>query len=125
MPPARPTTFRPWSHSPMNGCLTILQTIARAVKRREYIGSAIAGAAHLLDRDIAGFMEFTGCSLAETLPLYTTNPARLLGVLESGNKIEINAPANLVLFNYRQGSQRLEMIKTWRNGRLVFEAPNG
>ena len=84
----------------------------------------LAGAAHLLDRDIAGFMEFTGCSLAETLPLCTTNPAKLLGVPQSGGKIEINAPANLVLFNYQQGSQRLEIIKTWRTGRLVFEAQN-
>jgi len=84
----------------------------------------LAGAAHLLDRDIAGFMEFTGCSLAETLPLCTTNPAKLLGVPQSGGKIEINAPANLVLFNHQQGSQRLEIIKTWRTGRLVFEAQN-
>ncbi len=82
----------------------------------------LAGAAHLLDRDIAGFMEFTGCSLAETLPLCTTNPAKLLGMPQFGSKIEINAPANLVLFNYQQGSQRLEIIKTWRTGRLVFEA---
>jgi len=84
----------------------------------------LAGAAHLLDRDIAGFMEFTGCSLAETLPLCTTNPAKLLGVPQFGSKIEINAPANLVLFNYQQGLQRLEIIKTWRTGRLVFEAQN-
>jgi N-acetylglucosamine-6-phosphate deacetylase len=67
-------------------------------------------------------MKFTGCSLAETLPLCTTNPAKLLGVPQSGGKIEINAPANLTLFNYQQGSQRLEIIKTWRTGRLVFEA---
>ena len=82
----------------------------------------LAGAAHLLDRDIAVFMKFTGCSLAETLPLCTSNPAKLLGVPQSGSEIAINAPANLVLFNYRQGSQRLEIIKTWRAGRLVFEA---
>ena len=82
----------------------------------------LAGAAHLLDRDITVFMEFTGCSLAETLPLCTTNPTKLLGVPQSGSKIEMDAPANLVLFNYRQGSQRLEIIKTLRNGKLVFEA---
>jgi N-acetylglucosamine-6-phosphate deacetylase len=82
----------------------------------------LAGAPHLLDRDITVFMEFTGCSLAETLPLCTTNPAKLLGVAQFGSKIEIDAPANLVLFNYQQGSQRLEIIKTWRNGKLVFEA---
>jgi N-acetylglucosamine-6-phosphate deacetylase len=82
----------------------------------------LAGAPHLLDRDITVFMEFTGCSLAETLPLCTTNPAKLLGVAQFGSKIEIDAPANLVLFNYQQGSHRLEIIKTWRNGKLVFEA---
>jgi len=84
----------------------------------------LAGAAHLLDRNVAQFMEFTGCSLAETLPLCTTNPAELLGVPQPGGKIEINAPANLVLFYYRQGSQRLEIIKTWRKGRLVFRTQN-
>jgi len=84
----------------------------------------LAGAAHLLDRDIAAFMEFTGCSLGETLPLCTTNPAGLLGVPQSGSKIDIDATANLVLFNYRQGAERLEIIKTLRNGRLVFQAQN-
>jgi dihydroorotase-like cyclic amidohydrolase len=69
-------------------------------------------------------MEFTGCSLAETLPLFTANPAKLLGVPQFGSKIEINAPANLVLLNYQQGSQRLEIIKRWRTGRHVFEAQN-
>jgi N-acetylglucosamine-6-phosphate deacetylase len=85
----------------------------------------LAGAAHLLDRDIAGFVEFTGSSLAETLPLCTTNPARLLGLPQLGGSIAINAPANLVLFNYRPGSQRLEIIQTLRNGRLVFGHQNG
>ena len=80
----------------------------------------LAGAGHLLDRDIAQFMNFTGCSLAETIPLCTVNPAKLLGLQNYFGTIEIGTKANLILFNWKIGADRLEILKSIRNGKEVY-----
>jgi N-acetylglucosamine-6-phosphate deacetylase len=80
----------------------------------------LAGAAHLLDRDMAHFMAYTGCSLAETIPLCTTNPSNIMGLPQHYGRIEEGSPANLVLFNYRKGNGRLDIVRTIRNGKEVF-----
>ena len=79
----------------------------------------LAGAGHLLDRGIAQFMNFTGCSLAETIPLCTVNPAKLLGLQNYFGTIEIGTKANLILFNWKIGADRLEILKSIRNGKEV------
>ena len=79
----------------------------------------LAGAGHLLDRDIAQFMNFTGCSLAETIPLCTVNPAKLLGLQNYFGTFEIGTKANLILFNWKIGADRLEILKSIRNGKEV------
>ncbi|MBM4339209.1 MAG: amidohydrolase family protein [Deltaproteobacteria bacterium] len=80
---------------------------------------ALAGAAHLLDWDIPRFMEFTGYSLKETIPLCTQNPARLLRMSDHYGRLEPGAPANLVLFDYEPGMDRLRIMKTIRCGKEV------
>jgi N-acetylglucosamine-6-phosphate deacetylase len=80
----------------------------------------LAGAAHLLDRDIAQFMAYTQSTLAETIPLCTSNPYRILEFPDNYGKLEIDSPADLVLFDYQAGYDRLEVIKTIRNGKEVF-----
>jgi len=79
----------------------------------------LAGAAHLLDWDIPRFMEFTGYSLGETIPLCTQNPARVLRAPENYGRLEPGAPANLVLFAYKPGDERLNIFKTIRSGQEV------
>ena len=80
----------------------------------------LAGAAHLLDRDIAQFMAYTQSTLAETIPLCTSNPYRILEFPDNYGKLEIDSPADLVLFDYQAGYDRLDVIKTIRNGKEVF-----
>jgi N-acetylglucosamine-6-phosphate deacetylase len=80
----------------------------------------LAGAAHLLDRDIAQFMAYTGCSLAETIPLCTINPSNVMGLPQNYGRIEEGSPANLVFFNYRKGNGRLDIVRTIRNGKEIF-----
>jgi N-acetylglucosamine-6-phosphate deacetylase len=80
----------------------------------------LAGAGHLLDRDIAQFMNFTGCSLAETIPLCTVNPAKLIGLQNYSGTIEIGEKANLILFNWQIGNHRLDILKSIRNGKEVY-----
>jgi N-acetylglucosamine-6-phosphate deacetylase len=81
---------------------------------------SLAGAAHLLDWDIPKFMEFTGYSLQETVPLCTRNPARFLKSPEQHGRLEPGAPANLVMFDYEPGMDRLRVLKTIRCGKEVY-----
>lgn len=82
----------------------------------------LAGAAHLLDWDIVHFMNFTGMDLAATIPLCTTNPARLLGLSEYFGALEVGAPANLVRFTFQPGDERLRIVQTIRAGIEIFSA---
>ena len=86
----------------------------------------LAGAGHLLDWDIPHFAQVTELSLGQILPLVTVNPARLLGLDQNYGRLEPGAPANLVLFRWgeQQGEatgRRLQILKTIRAGRVVYE----
>jgi N-acetylglucosamine-6-phosphate deacetylase len=81
---------------------------------------SLAGAAHLLDWDIPRFMEFTGYSLGETIPLCSWNPGRIQGAPDNYGRLEVGAPANLVMFEYEPGMDRLKVLKTIRCGREVY-----
>jgi N-acetylglucosamine-6-phosphate deacetylase len=82
--------------------------------------SILAGAAHLLDWDLAHYLEFTGLELAQVIPLCTTNPARVLGLPPLYGRLEKDAPANLVSFRWQSGQQRLRIERTIRSGREVY-----
>jgi len=81
---------------------------------------SLAGAAHLLDWDIPRFMEFTGYSLGETIPLCSQNPGRIQGVPDNYGRLEPGAPANLVMFDYEPRMDRLKVLRTIRCGREVY-----
>jgi N-acetylglucosamine-6-phosphate deacetylase len=81
---------------------------------------SLAGAAHLLDWDIPRFMEFTGYSLEETIPLCTQNPARIQKTPDNYGRLKPGAPANLVMFDYEPGMDRLKVCKTVRCGKEVY-----
>jgi len=80
----------------------------------------LAGAGHLLDRDVALFARFVGCPLADAVRLCTLNPARLLGLPDSEKFCVEGARADLVLFDYATGADRLSIRKTVQAGRLLF-----
>lgn len=80
----------------------------------------LAGAAHLLDWDIAHFMNVTGADPGATIPLCTINPAKLLGLAENFGTLEVGAPANLVLFRFQPGDERLTILHTIRAGTEIF-----
>jgi N-acetylglucosamine-6-phosphate deacetylase len=83
----------------------------------------LAGAAHLLDWDIPHFMRFTGAELAESIRLCTVNPARLLGLPEPAGTLEPGAPADITVFSRPDSpAERLEVVKTFRRGKIVYEA---
>jgi len=78
----------------------------------------LAGAGHLLDRNIAHAIEAAGLSLAEALALATRNPGRFAagrGVLKSG------ARADITLFAWQPGDDRLKVEDVFLGGERVGE----
>jgi N-acetylglucosamine-6-phosphate deacetylase len=82
----------------------------------------LAGAAHLLDHDIPRLIRAAGCSLTEAVEACTRVPARFFGLPASSAALEPGAPAHLVLFNWQPGFDKLEILSTIRDGRVVFTA---
>lgn len=69
----------------------------------------LAGAGHLLDRDIARFMTATGASLGEATALCIRNPSRLLGLPPGAAGFVPGTPACITLFRHQPGALRLEI----------------
>lgn len=69
----------------------------------------LAGAGHLLDRDIARFMAATGVSLGEATALCIRNPARLLGLPPGAATFVPGTPACITLFRHRPGAAQLDI----------------
>jgi N-acetylglucosamine-6-phosphate deacetylase len=85
------------------------------------VGSGIlAGAGHLLDWDIAHFIKFTGNNLSNTIPLCTINPAKIIKMPHNYGRLEVGAPANLTLFRYQTGDDRLQIVHTLCKGSVIF-----
>jgi N-acetylglucosamine-6-phosphate deacetylase len=80
----------------------------------------LAGAGHLLDWDIAHFIRFTGNNLANTIPLCTINPAKVIEMPHNYGKLEVGAPANLTLFHYQTGDDRLQIVRTICREKVIF-----
>jgi N-acetylglucosamine-6-phosphate deacetylase len=73
----------------------------------------LAGAAHLLDWNIAHFIRFTNCSLQETIKLCTSNPKGLLNV-DPGK-------VSSVEFEFTYGEDRLRILKTTLDNTVLYE----
>ena len=80
----------------------------------------LAGAGHLLDWDIAHFIRFTGNNLANTIPLCTINPAKIIKMPHNYGKLEVGTPANLTLFHYQTGDDSLQIVHTLCKGSVIF-----
>jgi N-acetylglucosamine-6-phosphate deacetylase len=80
----------------------------------------LAGAGHMLDRDIAQFMRHTGVGLSAAVALCTVNAARLLGENAYSQDREHGMPADLTLFRYRPGDERLRIEQTILRGKTLY-----
>lgn len=69
----------------------------------------LAGAGHLLDRDIARFMTATGTSLGEATALCIRNPSRLLDLPPGAAEFVTGTPACITLFRHQPGAAQLEI----------------
>jgi N-acetylglucosamine-6-phosphate deacetylase len=80
----------------------------------------LAGAGHLLDRCIAQFVRFTGVRVHEAVRLCTTNPSEFLGLQASEEGFAVGAPADLTLFRWHPGADKLEIEKTVLSGEVLY-----
>ena len=84
--------------------------------------NVLAGSASPVKKGVANVMKVTGCSLAEAIQMASTNPARLYQLNDRG-EIKIGSRADLILFQIRD--DELVILKTFVNGRLVYEYSEG
>jgi N-acetylglucosamine-6-phosphate deacetylase len=57
-------------------------------------------------------MEFTGYGLGETISLCSQNSGRIQGAPENYGTLLPGAPANLIVFEYEPGMDRLIILQT-------------
>ncbi len=82
----------------------------------------LAGAGHLLNWDIAHFINTTGTSLAETIRLCTTNPGALLNLPETADfELQPGSRANLTCFSFTPGDAELRIHETISAGTTVWK----
>jgi N-acetylglucosamine-6-phosphate deacetylase len=77
----------------------------------------LAGAALPLSDCVARTVGMTGLSLAQVLGLATVNPGRFAG---GRGKIEVGAAADLILFEWSPGAERLDIAQTYLGGELAW-----
>lgn len=83
--------------------------------------SLLAGAAHLLDWDIAQCHRFTSLPLGAVIKLCTVNPARMLGIEDAiTTEFSVGQPANLTVFRYSGAEHRLQIEETWCGGKEIY-----
>ena len=73
----------------------------------------LAGAGHLLDRDIARFIKASGCSVPDAVKLCTVNPSRMLSMEEGVKK-------SFVVFRYVGGDSSLNIEAVYEDGNDSF-----
>ena len=80
----------------------------------------LAGAAHLLDWDIAHFMRYTGVSLVDAIRLCTQNAAKLIHLEHPTCALSAGEPADVVQFAYDGKGDSLRILKTVINGEVIY-----
>jgi len=77
----------------------------------------LAGAALPLGDCVARTTAMTGFSLAQVLGLATINPGKFAG---GRGKLAIGEPADLILFDWASGDDKLTIAETWLSGERVW-----
>jgi len=80
--------------------------------------NVLAGAATPISTCVGNMMNFTNCSLAESIRMASSNPAKLLGFQDRG-ELAVGKRADLILFAFENG--KLIVYKTILAGQVVYE----
>lgn len=77
----------------------------------------LAGAALTLDHCVARAVAMTGLELADIYPLASSRPGRFVG---GRGQLVVGAPADIVLFEFAPGADRLDIRQTWVGGDCLW-----
>ncbi len=80
----------------------------------------LAGSALEMHDAVGNTVAFSDATLDDALRMASANPAELFGLNNRG-KIEIGQQADLVLFNWHEASNKLEIVATVVGGKIAFE----
>jgi N-acetylglucosamine-6-phosphate deacetylase len=72
----------------------------------------LAGAGHLLDRDVARFARATGTDIRDAVRLVTSNPEAVLGLASGGPGFRVGERADLTRFTYDVSGGPLGILDT-------------
>lgn len=78
-------------------------------------GGARAGSTLTMAAALKNVLEYTGCSLQEVIPMFTENPARLLGIYNRAGSLNPGKRADMVVLN-----ETCDVVKTFVGGRECF-----
>ena len=79
--------------------------------------STLAGSVGSMEQSVRLLREYTRCGTEYALLCATLHPAQVLQIQDKRGCIDVNRMADLVLLD----EEKMEVLKTWVNGRLVFE----
>jgi N-acetylglucosamine-6-phosphate deacetylase len=79
--------------------------------------NCLAGASFPLKTGVANMMKFTGCSMENAIDMASGNVAAVYGLNDRGS-LTVGKRADLILFG--MDGEKLDIKKTWVNGKLVF-----
>jgi N-acetylglucosamine-6-phosphate deacetylase len=79
-----------------------------------YDDGTLIGSSFPLIKIVKKFIEFTGCSLAESITAASLNPAKLLGISETKGSLEKGKDADIILFD-----ELFEVKYTLINGKII------
>ncbi len=79
----------------------------------------LAGSALEIHDAIGKTVEFSDATLDEALRMASANPAELFGLSNRG-KLEVGHQADLVLFDWQEESNNMEIVATIVGGKIVY-----
>ncbi|MBI4889276.1 MAG: amidohydrolase family protein [Acidobacteria bacterium] len=85
-------------------------------------GDRLAGSALRMDRGIENLMKLAGLSLAEALTRATRNPARVGRIHHRQRGLQPGERGDVVEFRFDAETKRMDVLRTWLDGELVFTA---
>ncbi len=80
----------------------------------------LAGSALRMDRGVENLVRLAGVSFAAAVTMATRNPARVARIPGRQRGLEAGERADLIEFDYDREANRIEILRTWLDGELVY-----
>ena len=95
------------------------QTVTVRHNAARLADGTLAGSVLRMSSALQNMLAFTGCELAQALPLITANPARALGIQARKGNLAVGMDADVVVLN-----EKLQVVMTICGGNIVFQTNN-